>query len=669
MKFLIIIILLSSSALSILAQPQVKTEEQIKTLYQHDKFYDVIATQDYYYRTYPTAIGYSSKDWIQYMRLSSWLAMNDMINLRKDLNRYLTTDPGFAKKVDTILTALTNKKFFAHIAAQEFITDPVLDSMRDYRPLLTYCDTVRGALNPARTCYDVEFYDLSLTVLPETKEIEGNNKIFFSITEPTSIIQLDLFDRYQVQSVKMNGTELKYVRNCQALMIDLAKELLPGEKACIEIIYSGIPIEAPKPPWNGGFTWKENKGRHWVGVSCENLGASSWWPMKDHLSDKPDSLRITLRVPSGYQAVSNGNLRNVKPNDDQTTSFEWFVGYPINSYNVTFYMGDFVNISETYTDDSSSYQVDYYVLENHLKKAKKYYSTTKDILRAYTELFGEYPFPDDGAGFVEAPFAGMEHQGAIAIGDEYKKRSLFYNSIPENAYILVHETAHEWWGNAVAVGDMADAWINEGFATYAEYLFMEKLYGYNKYLETFGNRSQFIFNTWPMVGDRDVNDNTFISGDIYNKGAAMLNNLRCIINNDSLFFGIIKGFYQEYKLKITNTNDFIAFVRKHYPVDLTDFFNVFLYSDDPPILEYSYVQAAGKLLFSYHWTGVGRNFTMPFALMVNDTTCLRMNGTTTVQRFTINGAGSFYIPNPYYFYYDILDPNTFTYFETYWKRD
>ncbi len=208
-----------------------------------------------------------------------------------------------------------------------------------------------------------------------------------------------------------------------------------------------------------------------MGVSCENLGASSWWPLKDHLSDKPDSMRITLRVPDGYQAISNGNLRNVNPNADQTTSFEWFVSYPINSYNVTFYMGDFVNINETYSDDSTSYRVDYYVLENHLKKAKKYYSTTKDILRAYTELFGEYPFPIDGAGFVEAPFAGMEHQGAIAIGDDYKNRSLFYNSDPEQGYLLVHETAHEWWGNAVAVGDMADAWINEGFATYAEYLF------------------------------------------------------------------------------------------------------------------------------------------------------------------------------------------------------
>jgi len=662
MRAFIAIVFLFSLLPSLQAQdPQTQWEQEIRTLFEQKKYYQVLAAQDSYYRKYP------DNPLMQMIRVYSWLHLNDMENFRKDLTKIIETNSFIADQIN--LRIFIDKKYLAELVTEEYLSGAVLDPKRGYRPLLTVCDTVRGALGPTRSCYDVGFYALSLSVFPDSTQIEGKNKIFFTITEPTNVIQVDLSDNYRIHSIRMNGVELNYTRTCQAIFIQLNREMLPGEKSSLEVEYSGIPREATNPPWNGGFVWKKNKGRHWVGVACEHLGASSWWPVKDHLSDKPDSMRITLRVPSGYQAISNGNLRSVQKHNDKTASFEWFVSYPINSYNVTFYMGDFVNFNEIYSDEIGSYRVDYYVLKNHLKKARKYYSQTREILQAFSELFGEYPFPDDGAGFVEAPFTGMEHQGAIAIGDEYGDSYLNYNIDPEHDYLLVHETAHEWWGNAVAVGDMADAWINEGFATYAEYLFLEKVNGYQGYLNAFGNRSQIIFNAWPMVGARDVNDNTFIGSDIYTKGAAMLNNLRCIINDDSLFFGIIKGFYEEYKMKITKTDDFIAFVRKHYPADLTAFFEVFLYNDDPPVMEYSFALAAGTLLFNYHWTGAGKDFTMPFAIVINDTTCVRLIGTTAVQRLTFKGVGSFYIPNPFNFDEDILKPNSFTYFHTYWNRD
>ncbi len=207
MKLFSTVILLFSSALSLLAQPQIDTEDQISNLFVQERFYEVIKTQDDYYKTYPDALRYSSRDWIQYMRLASWLKINDITNLKKDLNNYLATDPGFAKEVDTMLRIFIDKKFFAEINAEGYISDPVFDSLRDYRPLLTRCDTVRGDICPARSCYDVGFYDLNISVFPDRKEIHGDNKIFFTVTEPTNVVQIDLFDNYQVQSIKMGGRE------------------------------------------------------------------------------------------------------------------------------------------------------------------------------------------------------------------------------------------------------------------------------------------------------------------------------------------------------------------------------------------------------------------------------------------------------------------------------
>lgn len=665
MKKLIVLI----GLLAVLVVPGMAQNEQaiweyrIKELFQKGKYHEAINAQDDYYQQFP------DNELMQMIRLYSWLQLYDLTNLKKDLDRMLEENPLLFSS-QMMPRMLVDKKYLAEIFNNEFDNSYDLDPGRDYRPRLTHCDTVRGMLMPNRSCYDVRFYDLTLGILPDSRSIEGSNKIYFTVTEPTREIQVDLFKQYDIHSIMMEDAELGFERSCQAVFIRFDSELQPGEDHCLEIAYSGIPQEAIDPPWRGGFVWEKYKGSPWVGVACEHLGASSWWPLKDHLTDKPDSMRITLRVPEKLQAISNGNLRNITVNEDNTVSFEWFVSYPINSYNVTFYLGNFTEFHETYDDGESSFPIDYYVLKKNLKKAQKFYSTTKDILDVNSALFGPYPFPEDGAGFVEAPFAGMEHQGAIAIGDEYKGNFMGPQWVgKEHPYIVVHETAHEWWGNAVTIGDMADAWIHEGFATYCEYLLLEQKYGYEEYISAFGNNSQFIFNAWPMVGDRDVNDDTFLTGDIYSKGAAMLNNLRCIINDDSMFFALLKGFYNERKMKISSTEDFLEYYRRIYPKDLDEFFDVFLFGEDPPVLEYSFTLAFGTLIFNYHWIGVGEGFEMPFAIVVNDTTCIRMEGTTDVTNYTLQGAKSFYIPTPYYFSKKVMLPNSFTYFQTYWRRE
>jgi aminopeptidase N len=312
--------------------------------------------------------------------------------------------------------------------------------------------------------------------------------------------------------------------------------------------------------------------------------------------------------------------------------------------------------------------MDYYVLPQHLDSARILYGQMKDIVRVYEKLYGEYPYKKDGIGMVEAPYAGMEHQSAIAIGDEYGNKEKGDRDIGDYDYLLVHETAHEWWGNTVTMGDMADAWLSEGFATYSEYLFMEEKYGYDAYIKVAAKGMQDIENIWPMVGPRDVNDNAFLGGDIYYKGAAMLHNLRCEINNDSLFFTMIKGFFTEYKFKISCTQDFIDYVNKSTRKDNTDFFNKFLYDATPPILQYSYSIINGKLEFSYQWIHVGKNFKMPFGIILNGNKSKRFEGTANRQTYEASNIKSFYIPNEMRFKKNIFEKNSFTYFWTSWVR-
>jgi len=660
--FSVLIVLLAMLVPAMAQNEQAIRDYRITELFQQGRFHDAIDAQDDYYQQFP------DNEMMQMIRLYSWLQLYDLTNLKKDLDRILAENPLLSSQ--PMLRLLVDTQYLSALFRDEFGNNYEPDPGRNYKPRLTHCDTIRGMLRPNRSCYDVRYYELELEISPDNRSIAGSNKIYFSITENTREIQVDLFEQYEIHSIKLEGVEVGFERVCQAVIIHLENELRPGEDHILEITYSGMPQEAIDPPWRGGFIWDKSNGKPWIGVACEHLGASSWWPLKDHLSDKPDSMNITLVVPEKLQAISNGNLRGIKSAGNNTASYEWFVSYPVNSYNVTFYVGDFVNFHEVLNEADNSYQVDYYVLKKNLKKARRFYSQTLDILKVFGELFGPYPFPEDGAGFVEAPFAGMEHQGAIAIGDEYQGTYEGPHWVgKDHDFIMVHETAHEWWGNAVAIGDMADAWINEGFATYSEYLFLERIYGYQEYISAFANNSQFIFNAWPLVGDRDVNDDTFITGDIYNKGAAMLNNLRCIINDDSVFFSLIKGFYDERKMKVSSTEDFLAYFRQNYQNDLGDFFDVFLFGEDPPVLEYSYTLAFGTLLFNYHWTGVGEGFEMPFTLVVNDSTCVRLEGTTSVQYYTFQGANTFYIPTPYFFDKTILLPNSFTYFQTYWRRD
>jgi aminopeptidase N len=596
----------------------------------------------------------------KYYRLVSKYMLGDFPGAKADYLKMKGELPSGASRGLRIL----DDKFILKELKENFYEDDKLYPELGYRPKYTHKDTLRGALRPERTCFDVTFYNLSLKIDPKKKVISGSNDITFRVVQPTQKIQIDLYDIYKIGSIEWNKKTLPYIRDCNALFISFPEKLMPGTMQTITIRYSGKPRSAPKPPWNGGFVWKtDSKKNYWDGVACEHLGASSWWPTKDHLSDEPDSMQMTFTVPDGYDLISNGTPRSKTPAGNGYTSHTWFVSYPINNYDATFYLGKFSHFSDTVVNKEGKYPLDYYVLPQNLDKAKVVFAQTKNVLKVYEQLFGEYPFMRDGFALVEAPFAGMEHQGAIAYGSGYddSKKNFMYHNKKEDP-IIVHETAHEWWGNSLTVNDMNDIWIQEGFATYSELLYFEKMYGYTEYIKEMAGFANYIFNFWPVIDHYNVNENGFASNDCYMKGATILQCLRSTMNSDSLFFKLIKDFALRYKYKTINSSDFEHMVNEYTGQDYSAFFNKYLRDKNLPILAYTYKKEGSSIEFTYRWAEVEKSFHMPFCITDGNKN-YRLEGTTDVQKITLKNAKTvrFYSPivQP-----EKSDKNSLTYFWT-----
>jgi len=659
-KSLIAVVILLMCARVLSQNISASEYEDIAFYYNRADYYEAIKKMDVFLTRHP------DNGEMYYNRGLCYMLLNDPPAAEADF--VLARKYNF-KENKQFLDWWCTKAYRVNMLSQSYLDHFTLKEENGFKPVFGLKDSLRGALRPERNCYDVYFYNLMVKILPEKKSIAGSNDIYFTTTLATKEIQIDLAENLKIVSISHKGKKLKFKRKYDAVFVYFDLELPANEKDMIHVVYKGVPREAPNPPWNAGFVWKKNNGDWLIGVSCEQLGASAWWPCKDHLSDKPDSMEINIQVPTGYQAIANGNLRSTKEVGDNYTNYEWFVSYPINNYGVTCYMGKFTDITEVYTNDNGSYNMDFYVLPQNLETAKSYYKQTKDIVAVYEKLYGEYPYKRDGVGMVEAPYSGMENQSAIAIGSIYTRPQHPIEKIKDYDFLLVHETAHEWWGNTVTMGDMADVWMSEGFATYSEHLFVEAKYGYDEYIRIVSKNMTEIENLWPMVGARDVNDNTFLGGDVYYKGAAMLHNLRCEVNNDSLFFSILKGFFTTYKFKIVKSQDFVDYVNATTEKDHTDFFNKFMYDKEPPVLQYSFNIENNKLKFTYQWINVGKNFSMPFGIILNKRTSVRLEGTTEPQTYTAPLVFSMYNPNDNRFEENIFERNSYTYFWTKWMRN
>ncbi len=418
-------------------------------------------------------------------------------------------------------------------------------------------DSIRGTLSKYRTCFDVKRYHLSVYFDETTPEIFGSNIISFDCIADTDTIQLDLFENMAILEVNYQDQILSYNRFFNAFQI-IGCGFKAGNSYQIEVKYKGIPKIAKNAPWDGGFTWSEDvKGRFWAGVSCEGLGASVWWPNKDHLSDNPDfGMKMDYYIMNPHLSIiGNGQFRGLSKEGDYY-KHSWEITYPITNYNVSFYIGHYSFFEDTYyTSAGTPIQLNYYVLDYNLEKAKIHFQQVHEILAALELFFGPYPFIEDGYKLVEAPYLGMEHQSAIAYGNNFQ-RGYLGGRIPANQdwdYLIMHETGHEWWGNSISCTDHADMWIHEAMTTYSEALFVEAIYGKPAYTEYLLMQRPWIRNLDPIQGPLDVNFDGFKSSDIYYKGAWIYHTLRNLVDDDLLWKDMLLAFYEKYKYsKVTS---------------------------------------------------------------------------------------------------------------------
>ncbi len=504
----------------------------------------------------------------------------------------------------------------------------------------TRADTLRGSLRPERTCYDVTYYELDVKVDTVKRSVTGSNRIVYKAVEDFTTLQLDLFDNMKVIAITAGGKELRYRREYNAIFVEMPETVKAGTTGELLVNYFGVPTVAKRAPWDGGFSWSYDRNGHtWIGVSCEGMGASSWWPCKDWLGDEPDSMRIHCNVPGGLRCVSNGREEPASEKEDGTTTYNWLVSYPINSYNVTLNIGDYVEFSDEYiADDKTKLPLNYYVMRYNLDKARLHFMQVKPMLKCYEKYLGKYPFWNDGYALVETPYLGMEHQGAIAYGNKYLTgyAGTDYSRIGlDFDYIIIHETGHEWWGNSVSCNDIADMWIHESFCTYTESIYVECMFGKDTAIKYINAHKAHIGNKEPIVGPYGVNEEG--DGDMYAKGALFLNTIRSIVNDDTRWWGLIKGMCDTtFKMKNIGYTDVLAYFNQKTGKELSTVFAQYLKHPAIPVFHYKLKKVRrGEYELTYYWQADATGFAMPVIVSTTGNKTMQLPATTMGQTTTL----------------------------------
>ena len=483
-------------------------------------------------------------------------------------------------------------------------------------PKLTERNRLLGDLLPERTCYDVKHYLINMDIDVDKKYIKGFVDISASAEENFTSLQFDLARKMKLNGVYYLDQTLKTTRKKDAVFVEFPN-VNKGDNFTFRIDYEGRPLEAKRPPWDGGFVWeKDKKGRPYVSVACEGDGAGLWWPLKDHIADEPDDgATMTFTVPEELFCVSNGRLLDISSDiKNKKKSYTWSVNNPINNYNISVQLGHYVSVQDTINRNGVTDTLNHYVLDYHEEVARNHFKQAKTVIRFFEKYFGDYQWWDDGYKLVEVSYLGMEHQSAVTYGNNWDNwrgtrswTSKYYGIVDG---LLFHETAHEWWGNSVTAIDPAHMWIHEGMAVYSEAMFIEDQLGYNVMVDFLLDKRKGIKNKVPIVGPR--NQNYWAFGDSYIKGAWIMHTLRHVIDNDETWFNILKSFAVDNAKGHVSTEDFLNYVIHNTGYNYQIIFYQYFYTHKPPTLEY---YQAGTQFF-YRWDAVS-GFNMPIDINVN----------------------------------------------------
>ncbi|MGB5005411.1 MAG: M1 family metallopeptidase [Ferruginibacter sp.] len=500
----------------------------------------------------------------------------------------------------------------------------------------THADTLRGTYGATRDWWDVLKYDLHVKFNLKDSSISGWNEMQFKVLTNriqvvnhglgAQILQIDLQEPMVLDSitaisksnlssktitVNKHEKKLRFFKDGNAYFINWTAENIPGDKNDIKIYFHGKPRVAIRPPWDGGLIMKKDKNNNpFVSFACQGLGASVWYPCKDHQADEPDSAAMHITIPDTLTCVGNGRYRGKINNGDGTATYNWAVTNPINNYNIIPYIGKYAHFSEVYNGEKGKLDMDYWVLEHNLDKAKEQFKDAARMMKAFEHWFGPYPFYEDGFKLVEAPHLGMEHQSAIAYGNGFKNG---YRGTDLSGsgwglkwdFIIVHESGHEWFANNITSRDIADMWIHESFTNYSETLFTDYWYGKeagNAYVQ--GTRKN-ISNDIPIIGIYNVNQEG--SGDMYYKGGNMIHNIRQVINDDSTFRLILRGLNKTFYHKTVTTKQVEDYFSKQAKHDLSKVFDQYLRTIQIPVMEYK----IDGYSVSFRWVNCVKGFNLP----------------------------------------------------------
>jgi aminopeptidase N len=481
----------------------------------------------------------------------------------------------------------------------------------------THQDTLRGSITPEREWWDLCYYHLDIIVNPADSSINGKNTVCYRVLNPGTVMQIDLQEPMILRSAVQNGMNLEIVNDGNAHFIRMIEKQIPGSDYSLELSFGGKPKTAVRAPWDGGITWKKDKNKlPFIASACQGDGASLWWPCKDHMYDEPDSMLISVNVPSGLTDVSNGRLRSVDTLDNNTRTFNWFVSNPISNYGVNINIGSYVHFSDTFNGEKGPLDCDFWVLKDNLEKARVYFKQALLMLKAFEYWFGPYPFYEDSYKLVDAPYLGMEHQSCVTYGNGYHNGYMGEDLSGTGwgktfDFIIVHESGHEWFANNITYRDIADMWVHESFANYSESLYIEYYNGQmagNEYVR--GTRKR-IRNDRPIVGFYNVNCPG--SGDMYYKGGNMLHTLRQIIDDDVKWREILRGLNKDFYHQTVTGKQIEDYLSLKTGMNLKPFFDQYLRETRIPAFEYS----IRDNVMSYHWNNCVSSFAMPLKVYID----------------------------------------------------
>ena len=491
-------------------------------------------------------------------------------------------------------------------------------------------DSLRGSITPERVWWDLTHYHLDIEVFPEEKRIAGSNTIRYKVLESHNVLQVDLQRPLRITKVVQDGQQLDFTSEGNAHFIQLKASQRVGDENEVVVHYEGLPREAIRAPWDGGLGWKKDKnGQHFIATSCQGLGASVWWPCKDHMYDEVDSMRISVEVPENLADVSNGRLKGIDHNKQKKTrTYHWEVTNPINNYGVNLNIGDYVSWEETYAGEKGTLDITYWALRSDEQKARKQFEEVPRMLKAFEHWFGPYPFYEDGYQLVQAPYLGMEHQSSITYGNGFQNGYLGRDLSGTGwgmkfDFIIVHESGHEWFANNITHKDAADMWIHESFTNYSESLFLDYHFGKEAGQEYVRGTRTNIGNKKPMIGPYGVNyDNYPI--DVYYKGGNMLNTLRTMVNDDDQWRGLLRSLNKQFYHQTVNSSTVETHMAKFLELNLDAFFDQYLRDRRVPTFEYYFKD--GNL--NYRWVNAIDSFDMPLDITLGGET-VRLYPTTS----------------------------------------